>query len=261
IAALAGIDELQIDVLADAFQIAVVPYLERIGRRRTATLFHGPLVLAAGGMRLLIVRWPPRNIDVAAVRQIAGLAGGEVVVGIRDAGKDLVAVFIVRGIRVGIPPAPEVLDEGVALLIVRQVLEGLALGVRDNPVHVLIEPLLVVALQFLLKFLLLLEFLVVAEAALAGVGLRLDRLRLVDAIGVAFDRRRRVLAPRDTPSSGSCRQHCGQSDGRNRPTLCSHILLYSCCWDPLLPGSRPAAPSKMRPRGTPESPSISYCAT
>ena len=50
IAALAGIHKLDVDVLADALKVAIVPNFERESRGLATTLFHGPLVAAAGGV-------------------------------------------------------------------------------------------------------------------------------------------------------------------------------------------------------------------
>ena len=149
VAALAGIHKLQVDVLADAFEIAVVPDLKREGRGLAAAFFHGPLVAAAGGVRVDRVRLAEGDIDVAAIRLPARLAGGKVLVGIGDAPVVLFAEFVLRRIRIGVAAQPELLDEGVPLLVVAQVLEGLALFVGDDPGHVLVQPGLVGALQLL----------------------------------------------------------------------------------------------------------------
>ena len=132
VAALAGIDKLQIDVFADAFEITVVPDLEREGRGFAAAFIHGPLIRAAGGVGIDRVGRAEGDIDVAAVRLPTRLAGGKMLVGIGDAPVMLFAELVVRRIGIGIAAQPELLDEGVPLLVVAQVLEGLPLFVGDD---------------------------------------------------------------------------------------------------------------------------------
>src|SRR5208283_2142783 len=112
IAALAGIHELEIDVLAKALEIAVVPHLKREGGRLAATLFHRPLVHAARGVGVDAVGWAPGNIDMTAVGLPAGFTGGKVVVGVLDAPVMLLAKLVLRRIGTGVAALPEVLDEG-----------------------------------------------------------------------------------------------------------------------------------------------------
>ncbi len=132
VAALAGIDELQVDVVADTFEIAVVPGLKREGGCLAAALVHGTLIGAARGMRFDRVRRTEGNVDVAAVRLPAGLAGCIVVVGVCDAPVVLFAKLIFGRVGIGIAAQPELLDECFALLVVAQVLECLALFVGDD---------------------------------------------------------------------------------------------------------------------------------
>src|SRR5205823_8108109 len=146
--------------------IAVMPDLKREGRRVAAALFHRPVIAAAAWMRVDIVRLAKRDVDVAAIRSPPRLACGEMLVGIRDARVMLFAIFILRGIRIWIPPQPEVLNKLVAFLVVAQALERLHLLVGDDPPHVLIDPLLVHALQLLFQRLLLRDLLLIAQWAL-----------------------------------------------------------------------------------------------
>ena len=85
----------------------------------------------------------------------------------------LFAKFILRRIRIRVPPQPELLDEVVPLLVVAQALECLEFLVGNDPVDVLVYPLLIRPFEFLADFLLLLEFLFVGELpfqrVLAGV--------------------------------------------------------------------------------------------
>ena len=157
VAAHAGVDKLDIDVVADAFQIAVVPDLERKRRGVAAALFHRPLVAAAARVGVDAVRLAVGNIDVAAIRPPARLACRKMLVRIRDARVVLFAVLILRRVRIRIPPQPEVLDELVPLFVVAQALERLQLLVGDDPANVLVDPLLVLAMQLALQRLLLLQ--------------------------------------------------------------------------------------------------------
>jgi len=100
-------------------------------------------------MSFLVVGLAVSDIDVTAVRQIARLTGGEVLICVRNAGIDLIPVLVVRGVRAGVAALPEAFDEGVPLLIVAEVLKSLFLGGRDDPPDVLLEPLLVIALSSL----------------------------------------------------------------------------------------------------------------
>ena len=52
----------------------------------------------------------------------------------------LFAELVVRGVGIRIAAQPELLDEGLALLVVAQVLEGLPFLVGDDVGHILIEP-------------------------------------------------------------------------------------------------------------------------
>ena len=71
---------------------------------------------------------------------------------------------------IGIAAQPEVLDEGFALFIVAQVLEGFPLFVGNDVGHVLIKPGLVGALQLLPDCLLGLKLLLVGALALQRIG-------------------------------------------------------------------------------------------
>ncbi len=106
---------------------------------------------------------------MAAVSLPAGLAGRVVLVGVSDAPIMLFAEFVLRRIRIGIAPQPEVFDKGVALLVVRESLEGLALFVGDDVGHILIQPGFVCALQLLPDGLLSRELLLVGALALERV--------------------------------------------------------------------------------------------
>ena len=80
-----GVDELDLDVFADAVQVAIAPQLPSIGGGGTAALLRRAVVGAAGGMRLDLIRRAPDDIDVAPVGFPAGYAGGKVFVGVGEA--------------------------------------------------------------------------------------------------------------------------------------------------------------------------------
>ena len=106
-----GIYELDDDVGANAFQVAVAPLLKRIGGSFTAALFHGSLVGAARGMRLDFVGRAISDINASAVGFPAGDARSVMVVGVRDAAVVLFLELVLFGVRGGVAPQPELLDE------------------------------------------------------------------------------------------------------------------------------------------------------
>ena len=171
VAALAGVDKLQVDVFADALQIAVVPDLEWERRGLAAALFHGPLIHAAGGMRVNRVRRSPHNVDAPAIRLPARLASRKMLVGIGDAPVVLFAKLVFRGIGIGVAAQPEVLNKRFALLVVAQAHERLALFVGNDVGHFLVQPGLIGPLQLLPQSLLRLVPLLVAELAIERIGL------------------------------------------------------------------------------------------
>jgi len=147
-----------------------MPNLEREGGRLAAALFCRPLVVSAAGVGLNAVGLAVCNIDMTAVGLPSRLACGKVLVGIGDAGIVLFAKLIVRGVRVRIASQPEVLDERIPFFVIAQVFERLQLGIRDDPVNVLVDPLLIDAVQFALDFLLLLEPFFIRQRRFSGSG-------------------------------------------------------------------------------------------
>ena len=73
-------------------------------------------------------------------------------VGVSDPAVVLFLEGVFRRIRIGIAPLPEGLDELLALFVGREVQEGVALFGSDDVHHILIEPVLVLRLEFLLQF-------------------------------------------------------------------------------------------------------------
>jgi hypothetical protein len=66
-----------------------------------------------------VVGLAPGDVDVAAIGLPAGLAGSKVLIGVGDAAVVLFAELVLRRIRIGVAAQPEVLDERLALLVVR----------------------------------------------------------------------------------------------------------------------------------------------
>ncbi len=168
----AGVHKFQVDVFADAFQIAVVPDLEGVGRRFAAAFIHGSLVGTPRGVGIGRIGLAEGDIHVAAIRLPARLAGGEMLVGVGDAAIMLFAKLVFRGVGIGIAAQPELLDEGFSFLIVAQVLERPPFIIADDVAHILFKPGLVGPLQL------------VSESVLGGkfflVGaLALERIRVI----------------------------------------------------------------------------------
>src|ERR1700733_3851406 len=128
-----------------------------------------------------------------AVRHPSWFPSRKVFVRIRDARIVLIAELIVRRVWVRITTLPELLDELVALLIVREVLKCLRLFIGYDPAHVLIHPGLVLTLQLSRNGLLTLPLLRVAEAPLQRVRLLFLRLRLHHPAIVLSRRSRRAI--------------------------------------------------------------------
>src|SRR5205823_4153578 len=125
-----------------AFQIAITPGLKGIGGGAAAAFFLWPVIMAATGMRVNAVRRAKDDVDPAAVGSPSRNAGGEVLVGVGDAAIVLVLKFVFDGIRSGIAPEPELFNELVALFIVCKLLECLQLFAGDDPLDVILKPLL-----------------------------------------------------------------------------------------------------------------------
>ena len=102
------------------FKIAIVPDLKGEGRGFAAALIHGPLVSASGRVRFDRVGLAKGNIDVSAIRLPSWLSGCKVFIGIGDAPVMLFAEFVFGRVGIGVAAQPELLDEGVPLLIVAQ---------------------------------------------------------------------------------------------------------------------------------------------
>src|SRR6185312_10672037 len=95
VAAHARIHKLDVDVVADSCDIAVVPRLKREGRGVSATLLHRTLIASARRMRINRVWFAERDIDMPAVRHPSRLARRKMLVRISDARVVLVPEFII----------------------------------------------------------------------------------------------------------------------------------------------------------------------
>src|SRR5581483_10186552 len=102
-------------------------------------------------MRIDLIRRTIDDINAATVGHPAGLACREVLVGVLDPAIVLVLEFVVFAVRIGIAALPEGLDELVALFIIRELHEGFALVVGNDPAHVFVQPLAVLSSQFALQ--------------------------------------------------------------------------------------------------------------
>src|SRR5207245_566609 len=82
-------------------------------------------------------------VGAPAIGLPSGDAGREMLVRVRDAPIMLFLKFVLQRVGRGIAAQPELLDEIVALFVVRELLEGVALFIGDDPAHILIEPFLI----------------------------------------------------------------------------------------------------------------------
>ena len=223
-----------------------MPCLERERRRLSATLFRRPVIASARRVLIFAVRRSVSDIDVSTVRQPSRLARCKVLVRIRDTRVILVLVLVVVRIRIRVPAQPELLDERIPLFIVGQVLERLGLLVGNDPPDVLIQPLLVLALQLGLHGVAARPLFVVAQPALQWIWLLRNRGRLRHA-AIVLHRgiRRRTGRCRLTERCRTrAREHqnsyTGNDEARLRgfhegPYSCCLLLLPYCCFlDPLI---------------------------
>ena len=116
-------------------------------------------------MRLDFVSRAVHDVHAAAVGLPSRDTRWEMLVGVGDAPVVLFLELVLDGVGRGIAALPECFNELVAFFVVGELLESRALFVGDDPAHVLVEPLLVGARNFLLEPLLVGLALFVARAA------------------------------------------------------------------------------------------------
>src|ERR1035437_1874267 len=150
VAARAGIDKFQDDLLADSLDVAVPPILERIRRSLAPAFFQRTLVGATRGMRFNLVGWTVHNVNAPTVGPPPRDASREMFVGVGNAAVVLFLEFVLRRVRSRIPAQPELFDKLVTLLVVRELFEGGHFFRSHDVTHVFVEPLLVGGTQLLL---------------------------------------------------------------------------------------------------------------
>ena len=117
----------------------------------------------------------------------------------------LFAELVFGAIRVGIAAQPEVLDEAIALFVVRKAFERLYLIVADDPLDVLLEPLLVGAFELILEGFPALDQFAVGTGTGGGVGLVVHRRVALDFGGRGGDVvRLGILSERQAAGCKAC---------------------------------------------------------
>src|SRR5204862_8012081 len=127
-------------------------------------------------LRRNLIRRHVDDVDSAAVGFPAGDAGGEVLVGVGDAAVLFFFELVFYGVSGGVTPLPESFDEVIALLVIRRLLEGGALFVRNDVSYVFIKPFFVTAADFLLEALFVFLPLLLGQRAFEGIGFLILRL-------------------------------------------------------------------------------------
>ena len=155
----AGVDEFDDDFLADPVDVAVPPVFKRKRRGLAAAFFYGALVGSTRGMGVDLIGLAVHDVNPAAIRSPAGHSRREMLVGIGDALVVLFFIFVFFGVRSGVAALPERFNKVVAFFVVRELFEGRAFFVGNDPDHVLFEPLLVGLGQLVLERLLIPLFL------------------------------------------------------------------------------------------------------
>ena len=158
--------ELELNIFADAFQVAVSPEFPWISAGRAAALPHGAVISATSRMRFDFVRRSPKDIDVAAIGLPSGNAGRKTFIGIGDA--PIVVFFegIFSRIRIRIAELPEMFDELFAFLVGTKPEESRALFGTDDIRDFILQPIRIAVAKLFLAFC----FCLFCRAAAAAVG-------------------------------------------------------------------------------------------
>src|SRR5664279_5926658 len=124
VAAHAGIDKLEVDLLANSLEVAVAPILKGIGGSLATAFFHRTAVAATRGMRVNLVGWTPHNVNAPTVGSRPWDSRRKMFVGVGDAAVVLFLEFVLRRVRSRIAAQPELFDKLVTLLVVRKLLKA-----------------------------------------------------------------------------------------------------------------------------------------
>ena len=127
----------------DSFHVMVGPIVEPVDRGLSAAFGHRTVISAACGVGLDLIRRAPHDVNPAAIRSPPGNARGEPLIGVGDAAVVLFLEFVFDGVRGGIAPLPECLDELLALFVGLQLQERRALFVGNDVGDFLFQPFLV----------------------------------------------------------------------------------------------------------------------
>ena len=143
-------------------------------------------------------------------------------IGVGDALVVLVFVFVLDGIRRGVAAQPELLDEIVALFVVAEALEGIALFIGDDVDDVFVQPLLVdLAANFTVESLSVFLPLLVVDGTLerinAGIFWRNLGLILILVVSLRAVGRGLGVVLRLSPC-GKCKQEQGEEQGKTQGT-------------------------------------------
>src|SRR5580700_3393644 len=121
--------------------MAVAPLFEWVGVNNAATFRIGPMVGAAGRVRVDLIGRAVLDVSAAAIGLPAGFGfGREAIVGIRNASVVLLLEQVLSRSRVGIAALPKLLDKVLAFFICLQLLERARLIVGNDVDDVLIQP-------------------------------------------------------------------------------------------------------------------------
>src|SRR6185295_9517978 len=131
------IDKFVDDVVALSIEMPVAPCFEGECGGKTTALLLRPIVGAARGMSLNLIRKSVKDVHLAAVGVHARDSRSEMVVRVVNSLVVLVPKLVFRWVGRGISNEPEVLNEILPLLVLCQFLECLPFFVCDDDVNVI----------------------------------------------------------------------------------------------------------------------------
>src|SRR6266851_8716984 len=94
-------------------------------------------------MGLDLIGWSIDDVNPPAISHPTWLAGCEMLIGIFNAAVVLVLEFVIFAVRIGVAAVPECLNELLTLFFVRELHEGLAFVVGDDPTDIFVQPVLI----------------------------------------------------------------------------------------------------------------------